>query len=167
MAHSLTNAKSEQFIGRTGSYSTHGSRRGFVDVPAEIPECQLNDYAEQVRLAGARRSELQWRADEIGRALSPGKTIKWNKIIGLYEAGKLRGAMGRLAAEAVEARREADELLAEIRGLQLKAKAWNIAQANAKASTSADRFRKVARDLLSEEEYKQIWAAVKARYPDE
>ena len=31
MSHSLNNPNKEHFMNRTGSYSTHGSRRGFVD----------------------------------------------------------------------------------------------------------------------------------------
>ena len=42
MAHSLNNAKAEQFKKRTGSFSTHGSRRGFVDLALPIPKDQLN-----------------------------------------------------------------------------------------------------------------------------
>jgi len=47
MAHSLNNATKEQFKSRTGSYSTHGSRRGFVDIPLPIPKDQLNGVRDE------------------------------------------------------------------------------------------------------------------------
>ena len=37
-AHSLNNATKKQFIEKVASYSTHGSRRGFVDIELLIPK---------------------------------------------------------------------------------------------------------------------------------
>lgn len=41
MAHSLTNAKAARFMQRTSEFSTHGNRRGFVDIDLPIPKDQL------------------------------------------------------------------------------------------------------------------------------
>jgi len=47
MAHSLNNATKQQFKDRVASFSTHGSRRGFVDIALPIPKDQLNDARDE------------------------------------------------------------------------------------------------------------------------
>lgn len=45
MSHSLNNAKAADFMKRTSSYSTHGSRRGYVDNGRHIVETDYNREA--------------------------------------------------------------------------------------------------------------------------
>jgi hypothetical protein len=54
MAHSLNNSKAGDFMKRTSQYSTHGSRRGYVDNDDHIMETDLNREALVLQ-----RTELQ------------------------------------------------------------------------------------------------------------
>ena len=45
MAHSLNNSKAADFMKRTSQYSTHGSRRGYVDNGRHILETDYNREA--------------------------------------------------------------------------------------------------------------------------
>lgn len=53
------NKSKGQFISRTGSFSTHGSRKGFVDVNIPIPEDQLLNLSEKRRLLIDKQQEIQ------------------------------------------------------------------------------------------------------------
>ncbi len=77
-ATSLNNAKAAQFMSRTASYSTHGSRRGYVDdgVPVETSGSEsyqaLNAQFEAIRI------ELTALRKSCG--VKPGgKTTSWDK----------------------------------------------------------------------------------------
>ncbi len=77
-ATSLSNAKAAQFMNRTASYSTHGSRRGYVDdgVPVET------SASESYHALNAQFEAIRVELTEIRRACDakPGKGIaSWEK----------------------------------------------------------------------------------------
>jgi len=82
MSHSLNNPNKEHFMNRTGSYSTHGSRRGFVDdgIPVES-----NDQ---------NRQAIIHRIEAINKVITDFKRkhgIKQTKrVLQLPEMGKTR-----------------------------------------------------------------------------
>tara|TARA_R100001460_G_C3443478_1_gene163755 strand:+ start:58 stop:546 length:489 start_codon:yes stop_codon:yes gene_type:complete len=82
MSHSLNNPNKEHFMNRTGSYSTHGSRRGFVDdgIPVES-----NDQ---------NRQALVYRITAINKVITDFKRkygIKQEqRVLQLLEMGKTR-----------------------------------------------------------------------------
>ena len=82
MSHSLNNPNKEHFMNRTGSYSTHGSRRGFVDdgIPVES-----NDQ---------NRQALVYRITAINKVITDFKRkygIKQEQsVLQLPEMGKTR-----------------------------------------------------------------------------
>ena len=82
MSHSLNNPNKEHFMNRTGSYSTHGSRRGFVDdgIPVES-----NDQ---------NRQAIIYRIEAINKVITDFKRkygIKQTKrVLQLPEMGKTR-----------------------------------------------------------------------------
>ncbi len=54
----LNNHTKEQFITRSGSFSTHGSRRGYSDLGLPLGIDDLNDPAEKKKIILSRIAEL-------------------------------------------------------------------------------------------------------------
>ena len=82
MGHSLNNPNKEQFIKRTGSYSTHGSRRGFVDDGVEV---ESNDQ---------NRQAIVYRIQVINKTITDFKRKyginQEQRVVQLPEMGKTR-----------------------------------------------------------------------------
>tara|TARA_R100001463_G_scaffold129975_1_gene189092 strand:- start:7155 stop:7637 length:483 start_codon:yes stop_codon:yes gene_type:complete len=82
MSHSLNNPNKEHFMNRTGSYSTHGSRRGFVDDGVAV---ESNDE---------NRQALVYRIEVINKVITDFKRkygIKQEqRVLQLPEMGKTR-----------------------------------------------------------------------------
>lgn len=70
MAHSLNNAKAADFMERTSQYSTHGSRRGYVDHGRHILETDYNREALIVQ-----KVELQQKIADFRRKHNIDKRI--------------------------------------------------------------------------------------------
>ena len=60
MAHSLNNPKAADFMKRVSSYSTHGSRRGFVDMGSHLVETDYNREALVLQ-----KTQLQFEITEF------------------------------------------------------------------------------------------------------
>jgi len=82
MSHSLNNPNKEHFMNRTGSFSTHGSRRGFVDDGVAV---ESNDQ---------NRQALIHRIEAINKVITDFKRkygIKQEqRVLQLPEMGKTR-----------------------------------------------------------------------------
>jgi len=82
MSHSLNNPNKEHFMNRTGSYSTHGSRRGFVDDGISV---ESNDQ---------NRQAIIYRIEAINKVITDFKRkygIKQEqRVLQLLEMGKTR-----------------------------------------------------------------------------
>tara|TARA_R110000822_G_scaffold67740_2_gene164810 strand:- start:317 stop:805 length:489 start_codon:yes stop_codon:yes gene_type:complete len=101
MGHSLNNPNKEQFIKRTGSYSTHGSRRGFVDDgikvesndenrQALVHKLMLNnkiitDFRKKYRIASKKRIAL---LPYLGKTRSRIPEDEYNRICDLIKLKK-------------------------------------------------------------------------------
>lgn len=70
MAHSLNNSKAADFMERTSQYSTHGSRRGYVDHGRHIVETDYNREALIVQ-----KVELQKKIADFRRKHNIDKRI--------------------------------------------------------------------------------------------
>ena len=70
MAHSLNNSKAADFMERTSQYSTHGSRRGYVDHGRHILETDYNREALIVQ-----KVELQQKIADFRRKHNIDKRI--------------------------------------------------------------------------------------------
>jgi predicted RND superfamily exporter protein len=70
MAHSLNNSKASDFMERTSQYSTHGSRRGYVDLGLHILETDYNREALIVQ-----KVELQQKIADFRRKHNIDKRI--------------------------------------------------------------------------------------------
>lgn len=106
MAHSLTNAKAGRFMERVSEFSTHGSRRGFVDDGEYVLGLDNNRYAlaHQCQMLCDRLAEMR---KELG--VPKRKSLKRfkpssNKHLPLYQK----------ALETAEEAERLNLLLAEI-----------------------------------------------------
>jgi hypothetical protein len=86
-SYSLGNAKAGQFMAREASYSTHGSRRGFVDIDLPIPESQLSDASETLNALLQRKQELSLAISNNRHILG----IKKGKPLKTYANSARRG----------------------------------------------------------------------------
>ena len=82
MSHSLNNPSKEHFMNRTGSYSTHGSRRGFVDDGVAVESNDENRQALVYRIEAINKVITDFkRKYEIGQK---------QRVLQLPEMGKTR-----------------------------------------------------------------------------
>ena len=82
MSHSLNNPNKEHFMNRTGSYSTHGSRRGFVDDGVAVESNDENRQALVYRIGAINKVITDFkRKYEIGQK---------QRVLQLPEMGKTR-----------------------------------------------------------------------------
>lgn len=153
MSHSLNNAKAQQFMSRVADYSTHGSRRGFVDVNLPIPADQCGSPEDMLRIIHKRKKELSLEISKNRRLLGvkPGKKLALLKHIAVR--GEYMGSkdMSRLLLKTINMANEFQEL--ESKYLKLKAE---VKPKIAKRA-GQDAFIDSARELLPDHLYRAIW----------
>ena len=85
MAHSLNNPKAADFMKRVSSYSTHGSRRGFVDNGSALVP---TDYNREALIL--QKTQLQHEITEFRAKYKISRKRKIHEIIGHHFADSKR-----------------------------------------------------------------------------
>lgn len=84
------NKKAAQYLNRTGSYSTHGQRSGYVEGNfGELPEDQLNNTLERIAALGKKKAKWQTIIAEVRRDLQLKSGVQLKK----YEKGARLGIL--------------------------------------------------------------------------
>jgi hypothetical protein len=86
-SYSLTSAKKEQFMDRSGSFSTHGSRRGFVDIDLPIHESQMHSLEDEREEIAGRKLKISLKISENRKLLG----IRKGKQLRVYEEKARQG----------------------------------------------------------------------------
>ena len=151
MAHSLNNAKAAQFMERTASFSTHGSRRGFVDIELPIPDTQLNDADGERDVLVRRMAFLgkQIRENKTLMGLSKNNTKPLRRYREMAERGEFRGSK-----EKSKILLETLPLAEEFTALMEQRKTLGPAT---RRRGESDCFIEAAREMLTPALFQQIW----------
>lgn len=152
MAHALSNSDKQQFIDRSGSYSTHGSRRGFVDIDLPMPEDQLADASNEWLVLSERKQTMTLQLSEYRKKLGIGAGKQLKKYENAARSGVYKNSknLSDLLLEAME-------LAKECAALELRMKEVKLRMPKEPPRADAARFIDAARELLPSHLYQAIW----------